>query len=534
MIKRIFIFLSGCIVACILLESVLRIGGYLCLSLQEQQNRTALAKKKIYRVLCLGESTTLQYPRYLEEYLNSHPPAQFSVINKGRAGITTDGIVGRLPAYLDAYFPDIVVVMMGINDQFGHLYSDPVQDVKKKFSWWYSLKIAKLFRLLKKRVMEVSSTALSRRWHNPGWRSDLPLAGQDPFFCKTPPGSFSAALDIRGPGTGHQDVQRDRVQPPEENIFLLKGKEALTCGNETAAERFFMQGIEADPHNTLNYIELALLYKQQEKLAAAEDALKKSIASDLRLSIGYVQLATLYFEQGRYAEIEPLFQEGTARNLENESCYLYHLGRWYVKQGKKAQAEAAFKKGITLAAENLTDIYKELGFLYRSESRYTEAEAVLKEGIARFPRDDSLRHALENMYAESKRAPGIVSKTTEGGHFEPAETLSGRVAEQQYQENTKQNFLRLKKILDGRKIPLVCVQYPMRSVRPLKEIFKNDARRVIFVDNERLFRDAVARENVWAYFQDMFGGDFGHCTSKGDRLLARNIARALLKEAAVP
>jgi len=28
----------------------------------------------------------------------------------------------------------------------------------------------------------------------------------------------------------------------------------------------------------------------------------------------------------------------------------------------------------------------------------------------------------------------------------------------------------------------------------------------------------------------MFGGDFGHCTDKGNKLLANNIAGAVLKE----
>jgi len=32
------------------------------------------------------------------------------------------------------------------------------------------------------------------------------------------------------------------------------------------------------------------------------------------------------------------------------------------------------------------------------------------------------------------------------------------------------------------------------------------------------------------YFTDMFAGDFGHCTRKGNRLLAENIANVILKE----
>ena len=69
----------------------------------------------------------------------------------------------------------------------------------------------------------------------------------------------------------------------------------------------------------------------------------------------------------------------------------------------------------------------------------------------------------------------------------------------------------------------------MRSIAPLKKIFKEDEN-IIFVDNERLFKDAVRKDGYNAYFQDMFGGDFGHCTQKGNRLLAQNIANVILKE----
>ena len=70
----------------------------------------------------------------------------------------------------------------------------------------------------------------------------------------------------------------------------------------------------------------------------------------------------------------------------------------------------------------------------------------------------------------------------------------------------------------------------MRSIAPLKKIFQGNERGIIFVDNEQVFKDGVKKEGTRAYFRDMFGGDFGHCTEKGNRLLAGNIARAILKE----
>jgi hypothetical protein len=70
----------------------------------------------------------------------------------------------------------------------------------------------------------------------------------------------------------------------------------------------------------------------------------------------------------------------------------------------------------------------------------------------------------------------------------------------------------------------------MRSVLPLKKIFQIQEG-IIFVDNEQIFKKAVKKSGYKEYFIDMFAGDFGHCTEKGNRLLAENIANVILKEA---
>jgi len=73
------------------------------------------------------------------------------------------------------------------------------------------------------------------------------------------------------------------------------------------------------------------------------------------------------------------------------------------------------------------------------------------------------------------------------------------------------------------------MQYPVRSVEPLKKIFK-DKKSPVFVDNEKIFKEAMARENYDKYFLDKFRKDFGHCTVTGNRLLAENAANVILKE----
>jgi hypothetical protein len=110
-------------------------------------------------------------------------------------------------------------------------------------------------------------------------------------------------------------------------------------------------------------------------------------------------------------------------------------------------------------------------------------------------------------------------------YFGKAESIRSRG----YKPMTKRNYRRLKEVLDERGIRLVCMQYPMRSLSPLKAMF-DDPKGVIFVDNEAVFKDAVKQGSYDEYFSDMFAGDFGHCTAKGNRLLATNSADAILRE----
>ncbi|MFH0984246.1 MAG: hypothetical protein V1882_01790 [Candidatus Omnitrophota bacterium] len=89
--------------------------------------------------------------------------------------------------------------------------------------------------------------------------------------------------------------------------------------------------------------------------------------------------------------------------------------------------------------------------------------------------------------------------------------------------------LKIGKYGGAKGIKLVCVQYPRRSLESLRKISGKDED-VVFVDNEAVFQTAVKKEGYPTYFRDMFAGDFGHCTAKGNELLPENIADVILGE----
>jgi len=82
---------------------------------------------------------------------------------------------------------------------------------------------------------------------------------------------------------------------------------------------------------------------------------------------------------------------------------------------------------------------------------------------------------------------------------------------------------------DRRGVPMVAVQYPVRSLSQLEAIFAG-IEAPHFVDNEATFRDALAKHAYEEVFWDNCYGDFGHCTRMGNRMLAENVADVILEE----
>src|SRR5882672_1267859 len=120
--ERLWLFIFGISLAVVCLELSLRMAGMFVLYLQERHNHLSFSRNE-YRILCLGESTTAlggedSYPSQLEAMLNAQSRQQkFTVINQGIISTTSDYIVSHLEQDLDVYKPQLVVVMMGINDR---------------------------------------------------------------------------------------------------------------------------------------------------------------------------------------------------------------------------------------------------------------------------------------------------------------------------------------------------------------------------------------------------------------------------------
>ncbi|MCX5796134.1 MAG: tetratricopeptide repeat protein [Elusimicrobia bacterium] len=451
------------------LEAALRAGGAVMRFLHERGNSLALRRQDGYRIMCLGESTTWnEYPRFLEGALNSRMTGmRFSVIDKGIPGGNTTDILARLAADLEEYHPDMVVAMMGVND-FGIRYGDEVIDPRNS---WY-----KHFRLYR----------WARLWWlyaSRGRRPPPPAPALETGGVFAPPDHPAAA----GPPPEPAPRRPPPSPPPGRGFaFIQSARAAMSRRDYARAEESYAQALRVDPEDAVAYNELGVVYQSQGKFTQAERAFQRSI----RLGSGRVfgggdpcsGLARIYNAQGRAAMAEKMFKQAAVWKPWDARAR-FELAGFYKDHGDDAAAERWYQKALELDPEN-----------------------------------DWACAALGLLYSRT-------------GRGESARRYQDRARELRARHSpvTVRNYLRLKELLDAKGIRLVCVQYPMLSAAPLQRIFAEHEDEPLFVDNEAVFREAVRRESYAEYFRDLFGGDFGHCTPKGNQLLADNIAQAILR-----
>jgi len=98
-----------------------------------------------------------------------------------------------------------------------------------------------------------------------------------------------------------------------------------------------------------------------------------------------------------------------------------------------------------------------------------------------------------------------------------------------YSAYTTYFYASIKYEINDHDISLIAVQYPLRPLHPLKKVFILDGS-ITFVDNEKLFNDAVQRSTYSEYFVDQSAGDFGNLTVKGNQLLSQSITDAIIRD----
>jgi tetratricopeptide (TPR) repeat protein len=282
------------------------------------------------------------------------------------------------------------------------------------------------------------------------------------------------------------------------------------------AGKQYIKALKIDPYNDKAYCRLGWVRKNQARFDLAKMLFRKAIQINNRNASAYSGLGRCYRHESNYKKAKEMYQKSIEVDPNNEWAY-YGLGMCYREKDKNYEkAKKMFEKTLKLNPGNGWAC-TQLDWVYKKIGEYQKIDKFYKTAIRLNPRFDILYGGLAQFYREQEL-------------FSLARKYSdklSRLTSTYYQPQVQQNYHKLRDILFEHGIKLVCVQYPMRKIDPLKRVFNSD-KDIIFVDNEKKFKTAVAKHGYDKYFIDSFGGDFGHCTTAGNRLLAENIAKAIV------
>jgi len=131
--RRILAVIVGLLLGLALLEIGFRIGGAVVSGRAGRGVPARSASGDTFRILCLGDSNTYgggverweAYPARLEDTLNRAAGGRrFVVTNLGVPGTNSAQLLHRLPTYIASYTPDLLIVLIGVND-----YWNPAETV---------------------------------------------------------------------------------------------------------------------------------------------------------------------------------------------------------------------------------------------------------------------------------------------------------------------------------------------------------------------------------------------------------------------
>lgn len=501
--QKIILLGTSLLVTLAVLEIFLRLGGAVFNFVQERGNKTSFSSGE-YRILCLGESTTAlggvdAYPFQLEEILqNKRPDLKIKVINKGMVSRTTADILAALPGFLKKYQPQAVVVMMGINDR-AEVKANPFV---KAWRWASrNIRVVHLFDLLGSHLKH--KIAWMRGDPPPGDHEGkipglVPVEDQRNLNSKASSLKMIALCDRMAKGL---EMRLGQSRNKDEKIEIVKQLARLKI-----RQAWF-------------YVSLGHYHLIRDDCAQAKPYYARALVYEPDNYGALTELAECLEKDGQCQQAVGLYKKASQDQV-NTVLSQMGLGRCYDQLGQKDEAYKIFQ-GLMKNDKDIFKFRQDIGDWFAKNSHWAEAEAVFRQGIADHPEDYFLYERLAKVL-EAQGNPA------EAGQYEQqARVLSERV--EGYLPETADNYRALVKEISRRGIKVVCMQYPLRRIDPLNDILGNQPG-VSFVDNRENFQQAIRAGQYSDYFSDSFAGYFGHCTRRGNRLIAENLAHVLTEK----
>ncbi len=307
LIKSLFLAVISTIVVLLLFELALFLSGELYYASRLKNTVKIGLDKNIVKILCLGDSFTFgmgarkeyAYPKQLERRLNENKfeNKKYVVFNVGVPGNTSSKLLNHLEEDLQAFSPDIIIVLIGMNDRFCIEETNYFLFKHKGLinRLLYYLSGTRVYKLFKRFV----STLEIRVWEDrlkKTYRTD-PVC--EPFKSR------EKGLSV---DTAKLKTARKHLELATEKYF-----NARDIKLEPAIEEF-QKAVEIMPDNKDGYLGLAQIFIHSDKFDLAIDQLEKAIEIDPCDKEAWNKLWLVYYRMGKLS----LAQEALKKYL-----YLY-------------------------------------------------------------------------------------------------------------------------------------------------------------------------------------------------------------------
>jgi len=170
------------------------------------------------------------------------------------------------------------------------------------------------------------------------------------------------------------------------DTLLNKANEAFAAQKFSTAATLYEDALRGDPKNTNALVGLGYSRQREDKLDAAEAALKKCLAYDPTNDIAAFHLGVTHFKQQRWNDSMIAFEKGLAKNPQNARARHY-LGIIATKLNFFDRAEREFKTALAIDP-NYGEAHFNLAVLYATwdppkwDKAKAEYDQALKKGVS--------------------------------------------------------------------------------------------------------------------------------------------------------
>ncbi|AGH96557.1 GDSL-type esterase/lipase family protein [Pseudobdellovibrio exovorus] len=484
-------------------------------------------------ILCIGESTTAwglgdSYPAVLQRKLDAlYGSNTYYVINEGVAGSDTQKIALSLESLLILYKPDIVITMVGINDSW---------QIRGETGLLKYSKLYKLYTLIRhnldllknnqtqKPEEEQALSVEKRNFLKTDYEAIRLLSDSERELLEQAEREFRSKRFLEAVQAYKSALNFEEL--PNYIRFNL-GQALLEIGNKNEAEKFFEDYVKGNPSD-LAQVRVASLYhfafgiSDRYGQSLAQKYSRMALQSNPE-NIEALKILGCSLESQKDTQVEAKgYLEKAIRLGSVDGNVIVSLARIYRNEGRFKDSEKILKIGLNDPTDMGFFIWKDLIAFYQTQKDWVNAEKFVDEALRKYPNNQNLIDVKSEIYkAQGKK---YESEGKDIRYWKKNFLLF---------PPTRENYVQIAKIIEGKKIQHVAMQYPMRSIEELKTLLV-DFKSIAFVDNQNNFQTAVEQKGFDAIFNDNFAEDFGHMTPLGSQILVEKLITDLQRQNILP